>query len=94
MSSKKLIIELARDSVWYRQYSPWKIYKIGASFGFGATFVSNTVTGLIGDSELNPYTYPGFFFGGILLKSIGYGITFPSIPIKLVTEPREYLILS
>lgn len=94
MSSNKVIVELARDGLWYRCYSPWKIYKVGMSFGFGATFISNTATGLIGQSQIDPYTYPGTFFGGVLLKSIGHGIIFPAIPIKLITEPRAYLTLT
>lgn len=94
MSAKEVVVKLARDSMWYHRYSPWKMYKIGVSFGFGTTFVANTATGLIGQSELNPYEYPGWFFGGVLLKSIGHGIIFPAIPFKLVTEPRDYLCLS
>jgi hypothetical protein len=93
MSGKEVIVKLARDSMWYNRYSPWKIYKIGVSFGFGVTFVSNTATGLICQSELNPYTYPGWFFSGVVLKSVGYGIIFPAIPIKLMTDPIDYVSL-
>lgn len=69
-----------------------EIYKIGVSFG--VTFVSNTATGLIGQSALNPYQYQGWFFSGVLLKSIGHGIIFPAIPFKLITEPSNYLCLT
>jgi hypothetical protein len=66
MSGKEVIVKLARDTMWYNRYSPWKMYKRGVSFGFGITFVANTATGLIGQAELNPYEYPGGFFGAVL----------------------------
>lgn len=93
MASKEVIVKFAKDGLWQNRFSPWKWYKCGVSFGFGATFVTNTTTGLLGQSNVSPYQYPGGFFGSVLVKSAGYGIIFPAIPIKLLTDPKDYLVL-
>lgn len=35
---------------------------------------------------------PQFFVGGSLLKGLGFGLVWPSIPIKLVTQPRDLYV--
>ena len=74
--------------------NPFKSYfKIG-SFTFGLTFVSNFLTTVIYNDQLEFLKQnPQIFTTGVLTKSCYFGILWPSFYINTIKNPNDTMVL-
>src|SRR5947207_15451809 len=74
--------------------NPFKTYFKLGSIGFGLTFISNVGTGMAQyNKNINFYENPQSFIFLSFLKSTFFGFLWPSIPIVLIKNPKDYLLL-
>lgn len=96
-NSQPLNVRIIKDPIpMYKRllYGTWRGYWKMGKITFGIVLLGNTFTSLIIEDRRNClFENPIFTFGGILTKSLEFGLFWPAFYVKAVTKPDEMFIL-